>query len=1172
MSDDERAEEMAQLDGSEAPTEDAEEEDLTQTESIEESDADAEEETDNKSSFLEVAQFGYRDSRCLALCTLIPLFLFGCLMLTAAIHSGIRLDSVASKDHCAAYTRVIARLADSLAEEARLRTLLGANFEGMEGQNLTLSLAVQQSFVDRRLRQALQYANADSCKLDAYDSVESVITEEGLANFRAQPATVPAIFSWYRTVTLGIARAAFVSYRKSLSNFRSQRHHVSTASLQLANSAIQSETVVGKALIDLLKTGSNLRQDGSKKLEWHLNQGQHETDDIDPKVVLMLKSMASATREAGLDIADILMGKSTGFGVAKAIYSRGSEGRTFLLDEGFTPVPVREVLSADQRQAWMSAWVRNASRVNHDLDTISVRLVDDLSDSLLDADRSSRQKAGTDICIFLLVAVFIAIIFFLLRSFVRDTREEEKIQVDFEDDEATLAMLRMYCSRMGVWLLEDIPRSSSTDRFGQMGQMELNMCQAVNALRPLRPFVPPWVFVNRPPRDSTEGAKYVEKPKYKQPSIDLTAEMAKVAVARGSADRTVTADAHASALASFMDKQSQREKEQDVQDVAPMLPPSSSESPAATPIDTDVSQSTDVDKKEAMIKELGEKKRKEMEDKQRQRDREKARAQRARARTEAGSPKDLLDGGDTGGSQNVPLGSRRVTVTQSTGENMPMDEGPPFDADSETGSIPQVDNTPPPDPETVEQDLKDMSGLQRTLNLSSGLHLRNDVSLVEISLRNMHSTKNHQKAPPGANYRSPAVMAKAMNTFLMLVAEVAERHQGAIARISPAAVHVGFNLTWYMDTPALCAKAACSFTLELVNEYDNLVKALRVEEADDVVPPLEVGSKVEMRVRGGPWLEGEVTQLKPLRVRADGEQEAKPYAEVRPASTMCSLEQGIGSPEKGGPTIAIVTGNMFAGIVNTGTFRTFEFVGPHVTQLMKLRCINDECGIRVLVDSWTRAMYLRAPLMKGDTVVIVHPAERLQRLCQEADKGLGWNDAMARGAGTRRVVLAVNSDGTVEVELDDTSARFPASALRHSLFVHQVGILHNDSDPWDTRHCEIYSEIVCNDVSEKERDQQHALDQVFAAVRTRRYRQADRLLQNYIDDYETEEIDDPLEQSRGPGGQGPQEQQQQQQQPEGITSRGDKKTRVNISNSTHRLKEAVTHLVEAATAKQTRKT
>eukprot|EP00756_Hemistasia_phaeocysticola_P019405 Hpha_TRINITY_DN15656_c3_g2::TRINITY_DN15656_c3_g2_i1::g.97494::m.97494 len=731
---------------------------------------------------------------------------------------------------------------------------------------------------------------------------------------------------------------------------------------------------------------------------------------------------------------------------------------------------------------------------------------------------------------------------FFLRSFVRDAKEEEKIQVDFVDDDATLSMVRIYCDRMSVWLLEDIPRRAEK----AMGQMELNMCQAVNALRPLRPFVPPWVFVNRPPRDLTEGAKYVEKPKYKQPSIDLTAEMAKAAeAAKNAAERgepPPQPEGHAAALASLMAAAAAKEREAATpsEQMSPnhadevkregtnqtsgsdkLLVPRQESSPKLTPKEEDAADKEKADKEKA--------------------EKEKADKEREEREKEEKRKKFVEKDQETPTETDSQPRSRKVTMQDA---HLVEDTGFCADDDDVT-SIPQMDTNPPVDPETGDQDIKDMNGLQRTLNLSRGLHLRNDVSLVEISLRSMHSPRNHQNAPRGANYRSPETMARAMNHFLLLVADIAEKHSGAIARVSPSAVHVGFNLTWHMGCPRLCAKAACSFALELTREYDARVKALRIEEAADSAPPLEVGSKVEMRVRNGPWLEGEVTQLKPLRILADGESEPKPYPEVRPALTMCSLEQGIGSPEKGRPTIAIVTGNMFAGIVSTGTFRTFEFVGPHVTQLMKLRCLNEECGIRVLVDSWTRAMYLRAPLVQGDMMDLVGPSDRLERLCQEADKGLGWNDAMARSAGTRREVLAVNSDGTAEIQLDDTSARFPIAAVRHALPVHQVGILHNDNEPWDTRHCEVYSELVCGDVTEYQREQQRALDMVFTALRAKRYKTADRALQQYVDEYETEVIEDP---EHG--------------------AQGERKTRVNISNSTHRLRDSLTHLVEASTKKR----
>eukprot|EP01065_Artemidia_motanka_P013905 TRINITY_DN17862_c0_g1_i1.p1 TRINITY_DN17862_c0_g1~~TRINITY_DN17862_c0_g1_i1.p1 ORF type:complete len:1056 (+),score=265.68 TRINITY_DN17862_c0_g1_i1:62-3229(+) len=1046
-------------DGSESEMLEAEEEDevtsseeSSQEEKVET--ASSEREVVPDTGFRTKAAFAYRSTRVLCACSVCPLLVLAALVTTGVLRAGSTYNSVVDRNRCVHFARVVSNLSNELAAEGLLTVS-----ERTELSHEPASLRTTRAAVDKLLHRVLRFDGGQECIAAGVSAPADILSAADLATARESMNTsAPSdIVKWYGDRVDRFAMTTVGALRHSLANVRPQRRTVGLVGV-LHTRAAGMDTMLGvDVAVSLAARGAQLKDTGRGEVgaEPKWAQSSPSTGPATSLHEAAVRSVMSGREELeeGMRVVDVLLPERAASIREGFTASAGLRGQ---LDSMFQLSAAADVLpGAEQRRRLALDWLSNASRCNTDLDSMRTRLSSQLTDSAVDYDRHMSKKVGAAVLTLLLICVFVVLDVFMLWHFRKEAQEEVEIEVDFRSEPETLAMIKQYCNCMGAWLLEDIVPCPVTEAPRQVGQMELRLRLAVNALRHLRPFVPPWVFRNRAPLDMMEAAKYVEKPKYKQPSIDLTAEIARMAEAKA--------------------REGAEEKA--------AAPPA-----AAPPPPTHLA-----------------------------------------AATAAAS------GG--GHSPRTPRLRLRAALAR--------DDSADDDADSMV-NCPQI----VPDEEfDHEKNSADMNGLPRSLNLEHGLALHDDVSLVVISLKNMNSRENHSIGPD-AVYRDPEAMAHSMNTFLKLVSEVAESYEGVICRITSESVFVGFNMTWTMEQPLLCAKNACVFAVDLIREYERAVVRCRSEEEGMHDQPLTVGTRVEMRARGtSTWRTGVVTQVSPVKVQDDEGGNPETYPFVRAAKPMCSLEQSIGSPETGWPMICIVTGNMFTGVVNTGTFRTFEFVGPQVQQLMKLQHLGEEYGIRVLVDSWTRELLLQAPVRVGDIVQVIGPAEKVEMMCRGSDKGLGWNEDMAKAAGAHCEVLATHTDDTIELQLDGTSARFPLRAVRHGLPVHQAGILHDEADPWDTRHVEIFSELLTSEPTPEMVAQQNSLDAVFACLRGRRYKAAERALTMYVNTFEVVECD--VKQHTLSVSQSPQE----------------RPVKVNMTTMSAQLKDAIENLASAAASR-----
>eukprot|EP01062_Namystynia_karyoxenos_P004248 TRINITY_DN1149_c0_g2_i2.p1 TRINITY_DN1149_c0_g2~~TRINITY_DN1149_c0_g2_i2.p1 ORF type:complete len:1152 (+),score=282.76 TRINITY_DN1149_c0_g2_i2:126-3458(+) len=1037
--------------------------------------------------FLGALEAAARTPRMLFAATLVPLAVVVALSLAQVGRFGAQTADIVRPEPQVNFARLAGRLASALAHEAQVQLMLlpGSSPTFITQQHL--GEAQERTSKSLLLVMHLHGEHAGEVAVPGAPSVRDIITPEGLAAQRAAIAagtvTPVRVLEWFGAAVDALAVVALGAHRRSASNLFPLRRALGHAVLQQSLAAAQREQTLGRLAVELAAAGEVQEGRGREaSLAWWHAGGASRVAPAGPTAARAARGALNELA-AAITAAEVLTAAET-FEAVQAGIGRAAAQRSVL--RGFFPSRLaRDMLGAPQRRDLLRSWWGNSSAVTNDFASIQGKAQGLLTGSLLDERKSSASLVGTWVAMLCFLLVVFVLCFLVLWNLARDTREEALVSADFEDNEATLQMIRDYCNHIAVWLLDDIRPDVPKE---EQGQMELRLRRTVNALYHLRPFVPPWVFASVPAQDIKEAAQYVEKPKYKQPSIDITAEMQQGApdgdAPRGGSNTVVKR----------------------VSVVAPPTTAAVARAPsAAAPAPAPARDPAAPDAAAGDA------------------------AEHAKQTEFVLAPKETSEGSDADSDASLSpqgrLARRNSKFFQEEEEEDCLQEEVP----------------------TTEEDLAkisaDMNWLPRTLNLKQGLERQDQLSIVLVTLANMNSRETHS-ATRDAPYRDPWALAHGMNQFLQLVSDIAEAHEGCIVKIEPEAIYVGFNLTWQMKRPARCARNACSFATALAVNYQEAVEHLRAIESSPGEGEIRVGGKVEMKAADGTWRSGTVSSLRPLKVVEEGSTEAKRYEEVHAVQPMCCMEQCVGSPEVGAPMMVVVSGDLYAGPINTGTFRSFDFFGPRVRRMLRLRQLGSELAIRVVVDARTREYVSRTPLQDGDLVMLVESADRLQQVCQ-ASSSCEWNQDMADAAGHVVQVQAVHPDGSAEVELQDgSSVRLPLQAMRQALAIHAVGMLHEDGLSWDSHNYEIFCELMAQELTREKREQQAVLDHVFQCIRQRRFKPAERSLQMYIDAYESVEVVD----SQGAAGR-----------------QGEKRRKANLTPLTARLKEDLKAMTRART-------
>eukprot|EP01065_Artemidia_motanka_P034091 TRINITY_DN4124_c4_g4_i1.p1 TRINITY_DN4124_c4_g4~~TRINITY_DN4124_c4_g4_i1.p1 ORF type:complete len:1156 (+),score=280.96 TRINITY_DN4124_c4_g4_i1:51-3470(+) len=1009
------------------------------------------------------AAVAYRDVTVLGGCTFAPLLCVTVLVLASIVLAGQDgSDREAASDRVQ-LVRQLSLLANDVAEEGRLVAMLAQGYTSVAGAPLESKLSEQRNATDRRLHTSLRIGRGD---------LAGVLDQTSLASLRAsasEATSASAIVSAYGDVVAGLSRVAFRVFEGSLLDVHPQRRvAVSGLLLTVAGAGQDEQGYMAGAIRPLVaagatvKTASEAAAPGSP-LTWAegvlaavpvlyadtvgaLRAAEYVLDEAVEKVLLLL---APSSRSDVSEIRDRLA----------AAQGQRTAGHNML--EASTAAEL--VRSGAERHRVRDALYSNSSRLNEDLDTVRMRLSKQVNDAITERSEASQNVVGRGCLVLLLMCYFALLITMVLYHFSVDSSEEEQIKKDFTDERETLHMLNKYCNAISVWLLDDIPHGSSR------GQMELRFVQAVNALRVLRPFVPQWAFRNHLPDDVMEAATYVEAPKYKQPA-ELEAQNQQL-------------------LSCEASPQSQL-----LSSCASPLPPSESASPTPVvqqspqPLDGVATQpvsplptaeregalsppAQQPPKSPLSAPEAAARRRSNMSERLKSELLTAADAERRVSAGDVGIPQIVEDRE----SEAQLDGSEEEVAVRAAGEGSPTKD--------KAVSVHEPSEAPAAD--TVSY---------RVLNLEQKLKSRDDVTLVCVSLRDVDTT--------GVEL-STGIVGEALNEFICLVSDLCDDFQSTVVKTSPAGIFIGFNLSWELPTAGRHALIAARFMIELTQRYQAVVEAQRDELRPVGKRTFSKGEAVEVREKDAQWLKGEVVGLQPIRVKVDGH-DTRRWHEVRPETPVCDFERVLGSPENNYPRMAAVTGEMSVGIVNTGTFRSLECCGPRVIKLLHLVHLCHKFEIGMILDHNTRMKMTTAPVVDGDRVDILEPADRVRKACLDAKAGLGWNDAMAAACGTTVAVVQSYPDSTIELQLPATTARFPFVVVKHPLVAKQLTVL--ESSDTGIRGLETICQLTPLPLDDEGRERQKKLDSVFRALKVKRYKLAERLLADYVSTWESVEV------------------------------------------------------------------
>eukprot|EP00756_Hemistasia_phaeocysticola_P064005 Hpha_TRINITY_DN7463_c0_g1::TRINITY_DN7463_c0_g1_i1::g.95890::m.95890 len=1181
----------APVDESEMQSMHSTEEDTVEEEEEEETQGESQMDDAERLDIVERMSNMYREPKVLCLCTFVPLVLIMSLVLASAGLVGNR-NAADTRDTAAVlYVVRVSQLANRLSEEALLMTQLSQGYFG--GNASSPEIAAARLATDRALHSALWYEGKErgAVELKGVPQLSDFLTTAQLEAIRVQAeqsTRSSVVLQGYSTALHSLSRAGLGAFVRSVNNWHPRRSlFVSSVLMENIASAVTETNMVHGVVAPLTRRDAALvprakLNAGGSTLQW--------TQGLLPNVIqeasISDRSRATVRLSNFLQLgAVVLPSDSTSRARALAAHQSSDTAREDVA--GWYPLrSTAEIIPGQsERTEVVKNWYRNGTLLSHELSLICER-VDEAAREEADKRLSSSVRTGTRVAITLLTVVAAVICGMILLQFIEATQEERCIAKDFEDEEDTLKMLRTYTACLGVWLTDDIPSSATALRKAK-GQMELHFVHAVNALRTLRPFVPQWVFVKKPPEDMVTGASYIEAPKYKQPA-DLEGQE------EGEASHSPLSSCLSPLPISVPASPDRQAKEAVSQN---LLPKPAGTDPAKTPgegpdISTTteplvVNTSTDGKPDATPDAKVGEGADKAVLERQQSSAAVKVKpvltvegAKLGAEKTDAKSPKP----GDrpTRSLSAVPT-PEQSPITASASPGPSPSPGNPASLDVKLES-PKLTSVPPQrgnsfllkkrfslqrdnegeesgtdteerrrrisqrllnmtqtegqstqkteeqDEEVVDPDKGDGDDadaapeavirkpsehmvlqlgadyLPRELNLARGFRQCTDVSLVYVSMRHVHKVCGDVPSER---------VQDAVNELLWVIADLCTQYQGTMIKASPGGYFVGFNLSWELSIPGRHALAATRFAKDLHLRYREMVEMQRDVLRGGGSPDGSVPSPARMRfskgdeveVRDKPraetqeeWFKGIVHSVGPLKVLVAGGEPRK-WDEVRHKTRPCAMEQVIGDPDQGFPHISIVTGEMHAGVVNTGTFRTYECLGAKVTRMVQMESLAHEFGVAVMMDSVTKDKMLRAPILPGDMVEVMEPAERVKTSCLQSKAGLGWNEAMEAACGTRCEVLGVNPDQTVELQLTGTTARFPAMVLKHIHTVKLLTILCQG----EFQSPEVVVELACEngEPSAEEKEKQKKLDAVFRAFKVRRYKLSERLLMDYVNTWES---------------------------------------------------------------------
>eukprot|EP00659_Diplonema_papillatum_P019397 gene19397-29881_t len=225
-------------------------------------------------------------------------------------------------------------------------------------------------------------------------------------------------------------------------------------------------------------------------------------------------------------------------------------------------------------------------------------------------------------------------------------------------------------------------------------------------------------------------------------------------------------------------------------------------------------------------------------------------------------------------------------------------------------------------------DMEEPAGAVQLVDLEIGLTMQ-EMTLVLIDLRIVNAQAFHNPA-----YRSPQLVEAAMAFFMRTIVGAAKKYRGTVLTTSPISVVIGFKQETNLGDKE---SRACRCARAIVMAYDTEV--IRLREAE----------------------------------RCGGD--------------MCTLEEVLGTPEAGHPSIGIHTGKVAAGIVSTGTFKTYLISGKEMRRLLQLERLNSVLRTRILLSSSVvfairdtkNLRHQDVGILKTDVVAELQQAKRTKR-------------------------------------------------------------------------------------------------------------------------------------------------------------------------------------------------